>query len=196
MSYMHYSYRRSTPESIWIIITINTLILIFSFFASRFIYSFMGLTPAYFLARPWTILTNIFVHAGLLHLLTNMFTLYFFGSFLARLIGERKFLLVYFAGGIMGSLFYLWLGSPLTVAVGASGAIFALGGALSVLTPKLRVFIFPLPIPIPLWLAVIGGFLLLSFLPNIAWQAHLGGLLLGLAAGYYFRRRMRHFVII
>ncbi|MDD4858687.1 MAG: rhomboid family intramembrane serine protease [Dehalococcoidales bacterium] len=193
---MNYGQRRSTPESIWIIITINLIVLIATFFARRFIFGYMGLTPLLFPVQPWTILTNIFVHDGLWHLLTNMFTLYFFGAFLARLIGEKKFLIVYFAGGLAGSIFYLWLGAPYTVAVGASGAIFALGGALAVLTPQLKVLIFPLPIPIPLWAAVIGGFLLVSFLPNVAWQAHLGGLLFGLAAGYYFRRRMRHFVML
>jgi membrane associated rhomboid family serine protease len=59
--------------------------------------------------------------------------------------------------------------------------------------PRLRVFIFPIPAPLPLWAAVIGGFLILSFFPGVAWQAHLGGLVLGLAAGYFFRKRERYF---
>jgi membrane associated rhomboid family serine protease len=42
--------------------------------------------------------------------------------------------------------------------------------------------------------AVIGGFVILSFLPLVAWQAHLGGLVFGLIAGYIFRRRERYFV--
>ena len=68
---------------------------------------------------------------------------------------------------------------------------FAVAGALTVLRPKSTVFNFPIPAPIPLWIAVIGGFLLLSFMPSVAWQAHLGGLVLGLIAGYLFRRRRR-----
>jgi membrane associated rhomboid family serine protease len=124
-----------------------------------------------------------------------MLTLYFFGSYLSRLVGNTKFLIVYFAGGILGGILFMLLASPFSVAIGASGAVFALAGALVVMRPKLPVIIFPIPAPIPLWVAVIGGFLILSFLPNsnIAWQAHLGGLVLGLIAGYIFRKKERHF---
>jgi membrane associated rhomboid family serine protease len=122
-----------------------------------------------------------------------MLTLYFFGTYLSRLVGEGKFLFVYFGGGILGNILFLLLAPPFSVAVGASGAIFALGGALAVMRPRIPVFVFPIPLPIPLWLAVIGGFLLLSFLPYIAWQAHLGGLILGLIAGYFFKRRERYY---
>jgi len=59
--------------------------------------------------------------------------------------------------------------------------------------PRLRVFIFPIPVPLPLWVAVIGGFVILSFLPYIAWQAHLGGLLFGLGAGYLFKQGRRYY---
>ena len=153
----------------------------------------LGLVPALFLQRPWTIITSMFVHAGFGHILANMITLYFFGSYLNQLIGERYFWIVYFLGGILGSILYILLAPPLSVAVGASGAVFAVGGALTVLRPKLTVFIFPIPAPIALWIAVIGGFLILSFIPLVAWQAHFGGLVLGLAAGYQFRRRRRFF---
>jgi membrane associated rhomboid family serine protease len=125
-----------------------------------------------------------------------MLTLYFFGSYLSRLVGNRNFLLIYFLGGLLGNAFYLWLGPTLSVAIGASGAVFAVAGALTVLRPKLTVYIIPIPVPIPLWVAVLGGFALLSIpfassVMNIAWQAHLGGLVLGLAAGFFLRRRTR-----
>jgi membrane associated rhomboid family serine protease len=194
-------------NQIWVIIGLNFLLFIATLIA-RDLISFFGLQPASVLARPWTIVTNLFIHGGLWHIIANMLALYFFGTYLSRLVGESKFLVVYFCGGILGNIFFIllallghissirFLGSPLTVAVGASGAIFALGGALAVMRPKLRVFIFPIPVPLPLWVAVIGGFLILSLLAlplNIAWQAHLGGLIFGLAAGYFFRRRERYF---
>jgi len=78
-------------------------------------------------------------------------------------------LIVYFAGGILGNILYILLREPLSVAVGASGSVFALGGALTMMRPKLSVLVFPIPVPLPLWVAVIGGFLILSFLPFVAW---------------------------
>jgi len=94
-----------------------------------------------------------------------MLTFYFFGRYLSRLVGESKLLITYCCGGIVGSVLFILLASPYSIAIGASGAVFALGGALAVMRPKLRVFVFPIPVPIPLWSAVIGGFLIISLLP-------------------------------
>jgi len=92
-------------------------------------------------------------------------------------------------GGILGNIVYILLGLPLSIAIGASGAVFALGGVPAVMRPRLSVYVFPIPAPLPLWVAVIGGFLILSFFPNVAWQAHLGGLAFGLTIGYFFRKK-------
>jgi membrane associated rhomboid family serine protease len=176
---------------IWVIMIINLLVFISTLVYGKLVYLF-GLQPATFLAQPWTIITSMFTHAGVWHILVNMLTLYFYGSFLSQLIGARKFLIIYFCGGILGNIFYLLLAPNIfSIAIGASGAIFALGGALAVLTPRLRVYMFPIPVPMPLWAAIIGGFVILSIIPGIAWQAHLGGLVFGLIAGYYFRRKLR-----
>ena len=135
----------------------------------------------------------MFVHASFWHIFANMLTLFFFGVYLSRLVGNNKFLLVYFVGGILGNILFLLLAPPFSIGVGASGAIFAVAGALVVMRPGLPVVIFPIPLPVPLWAAVIGGFLILSFAPSVAWQAHLGGLVFGLIFGYIFRRRERRF---
>jgi len=190
------AYRGSRPTAVWIIIALNLLLFIATLINGNLIL-LLGLQPISFLARPWTIVTNLFIHGGVWHIFANMITLYFFGSFLCRLIGVKKFLLVYFAGGILGNIVFILLPpSPFSIAIGASGAVFALGGVLAVMMPRLRVFVFPIPAPIPLWIAVIGGFIILSIfspLLGIAWQAHLGGLVLGLVAGYIFRRRVRYY---
>ena len=183
---------RLNLNPIWIIIGIDLLMLVATLIYRELIFH-LGLVPELFLSRPWTIVTNMFMHSGLWHCFANMLTLYFFGSYLSRLIGDSKFLIVYFGGGILGNILYILLGEPLSIAVGASGAVFALGGALAMMRPKLKVIVFPIPVPLSLWVAIIGGFVVLSFLPYIAWQAHLGGLIVGLIAGYIFKRKERYF---
>jgi len=189
MAYRRYQGFELTP--LLVIIIANILLFIATVIAPELIL-LLGLQPASFLARPWTIGTNLFVHGGLWHLFANMLTLYFFGTYLSRLIGARNLLIVYFLGGILGNAVYMLIASPFSIAIGASGAVFALGGALTVMRPNLRVLIFPIPAPLPLWAAVIGGFIIISFFPHVAWQAHLGGLALGLIAGYLFRKRQRY----
>ena len=194
MRVRYQSYQSFSLSPILVLVIINFLVFIATMIVGELVF-LLGLQRASFLSRPWTILTSMFVHGGFLHIFANMLTLYFFGSYLSRLVGNTKFLIVYFAGGILGGILFMLLASPFSVAIGASGAVFALAGALVLMRPKLPVIIFPIPAPIPLWVAVIGGFLILSFLPNsnIAWQAHLGGLVLGLIAGYIFRKKERHF---
>jgi membrane associated rhomboid family serine protease len=188
------AYRVSRPTAVWVIIGINLLVFIATIINGNLIY-ILGLQPVSFLSRPWTIVTNLFIHSGVWHILANMITLYFFGSFLSRLIGVKKFLLVYFAGGILGNIVFILLPpSPFSIAIGASGAIFALAGVLVVLMPRLRVLLYFI-IPLPLWVVVLVFFVIWSFLPGIAWQAHLGGLVFGLIAGYIFRRRARYFYV-
>ncbi len=188
---VRYGYPTDGLNAILILVIINFVIFLATLIRSELIY-LLGFSPAAFLSRPWTVVTAMFVHAGFWHIFANMLTLYFFGSYFSRLVGRGSFLLVYFVGGIVGNLLFWLLASPFAVGVGASGAVFAIAGGLVVLRPKLPVIIFPIPLPIPLFVAVIGGFLLLSFMPSVAWQAHLGGLLVGLVAGFIFRRRERY----
>ena len=185
------SYPTDGLNVILILVIINFVIFFATLIRSELIY-LLGFQPAAFFSRPWTVVTAMFVHAGFWHIFANMLTLYFFGSYFSRLVGRDKFLLVYFAGGIVGNLLFWALASPFAVAVGASGAVFALAGGLVMMRPKLPVIIFPIPIPVPLFAAVIGGFLILSFMPLVAWQAHLGGLIVGLIAGYISRKRERY----
>jgi len=157
-----------------------------------------ALIPQLLTQEPWTLFTYIFLHGSWSHILFNMITLYFFGSFVTALVGETVFLTTFFVGGIAGGLaFYLFSFIPTpyfqptyySIVVGASGAIYALGGFLVAMRPKTRVVTFPIPIPMPLWVAILIGFVLVSFYGNVAWQAHLGGLVYGLAIGYYYRRK-------
>ncbi len=189
------AYRRyQSSNLIWTLIGLNVIVFIGSLINPDRVFYYLALQPASFSEQPWTIVTSIFVHSGMLHILFNMLTLYFFGTFLLQLVGEAKFLIIYFGGGILGSIFFMLMPpSPLSIVVGASGAIFSLGGTLAMLRPKVPVRVFPIPAPIPLWIAVIGGFLLISFLSGIAWQAHLGGIVFGLIYGYFLKKFKRYY---
>ncbi|HUU63796.1 MAG TPA: rhomboid family intramembrane serine protease [Dehalococcoidia bacterium] len=185
------SYRRYAEAPILFLIALNVVLYIATLADPDLLYT-LGLQPSTWMERPWTLITNLFVHGGLWHIAANMLTLYFFGRYLCMMVGDARFLTLYFLGGIAGNFLYILLSSSNAWVIGASGAIFAIAGALTVMAPKMRVFIFPIPAPLPLWVAVIGGFVVLSFFPNVAWQGHLGGLAIGLAAGYFFKSRKRN----
>jgi len=155
----------------------------------------------------WTFATSMFMHAGLGHLFANMISLIFIGGLVEKILGKRRFLALYLIGGFVASLFFIALagffgttdlgarffGSPLTYAVGASGAIFALGGLLAVITPRLRVLAF-FVIPMPMWFAmVIFTFVIwllsASLSLPIGNTAHLGGLIVGVIYGFYLKHK-------
>jgi membrane associated rhomboid family serine protease len=191
-------YRGFSLTVVWVLIAINFLFFIATLINQDLI-GVLGLQPASFLDQPWTIVTNMFIHGSVWHILANMITLFFFGSYLCRLVGVRNFLIVYFGGGIAGNILFILialytpLASPDSIAIGASGAIYAVAGALTVMMPNLRVLLYFIA-PMPLWVVVLVFFVLWSFIPGVAWQAHLGGLVFGLALGYFFRRRRRYFL--
>jgi len=145
----------------------------------------------------WTLITSVFLHGSVWHLLMNMISLMFIGSFLEKIIGKKRFIWLYLIAGVMGSVFYVLsavifhqnLDMP---ALGASGAIFGVAAVLAVLTPKVPVYLMFIPIAMPLWLGVlimlVGVWLLSAAvgLP-IGNFAHLGGLIVGLIFGFYLR---------
>jgi membrane associated rhomboid family serine protease len=162
--------------------------------------SWIALQPSIVLAghNLWTFVTSMFMHAGFGHLFVNMISLMFIGGFVEKLIGKKRFLWLYFIGGLFAGLFFVGIaavtGTDLNVyAVGASGAIFALGGLLAVLTPRLPVLVF-FVIPMPMWIAMV-------FLMVVLWAlsltmglpignvAHLGGLIVGLGYGFHLKRK-------
>ena len=119
------------------------------------------------------IITAAFLHAGLLHLAVNMFTLYIVGTPLERVLGAGRYLTIYLLSAVGGSLLSLWLSPAWTVGVGASGAIYGLFGALVVLRKQIGADARGLAV-------LIGLNLVITFaVPNVSWQAHIGGLVTG-----------------
>ncbi|MFH1126194.1 MAG: rhomboid family intramembrane serine protease [Candidatus Altiarchaeota archaeon] len=184
------------------LISLNALMFLFRMIFPTTAFTLFALQPATVLAMPWTLVTSMFLHADLMHIFFNMMALYFFGTYLENLEGERNLLKLYFIGGICGSIAYtassLLFGvpNPESIAIGASGAVFAIAGALAVLQPNTKVVMLPLFIPMPLWIAVFGFMVLLSFMPGVAWQGHLGGLLIGVLYGYRWRKKVVEIVAV
>ena len=126
-------------------------LIFLSFFGEGF-FNNIALNPRLFLSGKtlWTLLTSMFMHGSFFHLFANMFSLFFIGGFLEKIIGKVRFLKVYFLAGLVGGLFYVagaWLFGGLDVpAVGASGAIFGLLGVLAVLVPYSKVYLVAGPL--------------------------------------------------
>jgi membrane associated rhomboid family serine protease len=196
------TYRPVNLNILWFLIALNVLIFAIELVIGGYpitqngqvvneVVLQLGLARVLLSQQPWTIITAIFVHGGFPHIIFNMISLYFLGSFFLRAAGERSLLAVFFLGGLAGNGLYLLLAPPNAIGIGASGAIFAIGGALAALVPRVPVYIFFIPVPMPLWVAIIILFFLSFLFSGIAWQAHLGGLLLGLVAGLILKRRRR-----
>jgi membrane associated rhomboid family serine protease/Flp pilus assembly protein TadD len=137
-------------------------------------------------AQPWRLVTNIFVHIGLPHIIANMWALIVLGRFAESLYGRGSFLAIYFLGGITGSVASL-LWNPMGVSAGASGAIF---GVLTALIATLYVGKLPMPKHVVrpiLWTLVFWAVFQLAYgfwKTGVDNAAHLGGVAAGLILGY------------
>ncbi|MCX6814516.1 MAG: rhomboid family intramembrane serine protease [Candidatus Aenigmarchaeota archaeon] len=130
----------------------------------------------------WRWITSMFLHASATHLFFNMIGLYFFGRLLEKEVKPQWFLSIYFVSGLLGGLAFI-LTSAVPV-VGASGAIFGLMGAVMLLRPleKVYVFLFPLPLGIVAALFIITEGFVAYYQPgfgNVAHIAHIGGIVTG-----------------
>lgn len=127
----------------------------------------------------WRLLSATLLHAGLMHVAFNMYALYLFGPVMEREVGTVPFAALYVAGALAGGAAY-YLADPTGQAVGASGAIFALFGAWLAAAIRSR-HTTAGRANLKTLLVLLGINLAISFLPGIAWQAHLGGFVAGFA---------------
>jgi membrane associated rhomboid family serine protease len=141
------------------------------------------LVPALIPYRPWTLITYMFLHAGLWHILFNMLALFFFGPRLEARLGGRHFLGLYLVSGLTGALLSVPF-SPFAQIVGASGAVFGVLLGFARYYPRERIYIWGiLPIEaralviIMTVLSLWGGFAGRG--SGVAHFAHLGGFLGG-----------------
>ncbi len=154
------------------------------------------------LAPLMTTVTSMFIHSGFWHVAGNMLYLFIFGAAVEHRMGTSRYIIFYLAAGIAAALATVWMAPESSVPViGASGAIAGVLGAYFILYPRGRIltiipiFIFIQFVEIPaviyllLWFAVqlyagieqggsagaMGG--------GVAWWAHIGGFLFGVAFG-------------
>ncbi len=130
--------------------------------------------------QPWRFVSAAFLHSpgSFLHVAFNMYVLYLTGPSLEAALGRARFTALYLVAALGGSVGYLLLWTPVQPGtVGASGAVFGLFGALLVLQRRLR-------LDLRQTLVIVGINAVLGFVvPGIAWQAHLGGFVVGAAVG-------------
>lgn len=166
-----------------------------------------GLVPVHLIQSPVsaapTLFSSMFLHAGWMHLAGNMLYLWIFGNNIEDHLGKIRFLMFYFACGIVAALGHIGtnLGSPIPM-VGASGAISGILGAYLVLYPyaRIRTLIFlgffitvirvPAVILLLLWIGIQVGSGLME--PGegggVAWFAHVGGFIAGMIFILPFRK--------
>lgn len=147
----------------------------------------------------WTWVTSVFSHGSFFHLFGNGIVLFFFGPFLEQRIGSKRFAALFLVSGSLAGLTQIGFGflaatfgfgNIVPGVLGASGAIMAILGVITVLNPDLRVYLYFI-LPVPIWvltfgyagLSVFGVLSQGNVLSNVAHFAHLTGLVIGLAYG-------------
>ena len=163
------------------------LLLLMTLFTSRDVFQALEFSPSAALSHPWTFVSYMFVHGGLLHLFGNMLALYVFGTAVESRMGSRNFLLYYLFCGIGAAVFSLLLAGIMAVGpfVGASGAVLGVAVAFAMFWPDAELIVFPIPVPIKARTLVIG-LVALDVIGSRLWPgdgiahiAHVGGALFG-----------------
>lgn len=165
-----------------------------------------GLVPAQVLQGQtlWSLITNMFLHGSLMHLLGNMYFLYVFGDNVEDHFGHRGFVYLFLAAGLVGALVHLFTHAASAVpALGASGAIAGVMGAYLVLFPHTKLWLVIFFIRFQLsavwffaaWLVlqiVMAYYALAAIVEtHTAWFVHIGGFVVGLLIGTRHARQMR-----
>jgi len=158
--------------------------------------------------QPYQIITHMFMHGNLMHILFNMFALWMFGSAVESVWGPKKFLTFYLIAGLgaafftIGIEYYQFYSDPHTfrysLMVGASGAIMGVLVAFGMLFPnaELMLLFFPVPVKAKYFIPVIVGMDIFSgltgvsiFSPsNTAYLAHVGGAIIGFIIMWYWKK--------
>jgi membrane associated rhomboid family serine protease len=182
----------------YVLIALNVVAYILQFVTGQVLTDAWFLNPYVSGSEPWRLITSAFLHAPwfIPHLLFNMYALFVFGPVLESFLGRGRFIALYLIGALGGSLGVLtsvevWAltdGSQQTApggALGASGAVFALMGAVFAMRKAMGIDVRQLLIVLAINLAIP------FFVGGIAWEGHVGGLVIGFLIGLVFVRTRR-----
>ena len=210
---------RSFPFVNWVIIATNVLVFLWTNQMSqrglnRLVetYSLIPARVVWLNPHTWyPFITSMFLHGGWFHLISNMWALFIFGDNVEDRLGSTRYLIFYLLGGVAaGAMQTVVMNGDTVPIIGASGAIAAVFGAYFLFYPRARVvtllLIFILPWFVEIPAVVFLGFWFLSQLfsgllssaaasglsGGIAWWAHIGGFLFGLALARPFSPRQRN----
>ncbi|MFW5713537.1 MAG: rhomboid family intramembrane serine protease [Brevefilum sp.] len=197
--------RKFFPLVTIVLLLANVIVFYFEVTRGEAFIERWAFVPAQFAADPignWrTLFSSLFLHAGLLHLASNMIYLLIFGDNIEHRFGFLPFILFYLLSGAFGNLTHLaFSAGSSTPVIGASGAIAGVLGAYILLYPKqpVRVLMFITIIRLPA-VVVIGAWFILQLMSSlamfsgasdtggIAYLAHVGGFVAGFFMTFLFR---------
>lgn len=194
-----------TPILTRLLVALNIMVFIYTLLSPDYkaIVETYGFRPVYLyrMTRLETLVTSMFLHGGVEHLIGNMWFLWIFGDNVEDRLGRPVFLILYFISGIFGSiLFTLTSANPYIVAIGASGAVSGILGAYLVLFPNAKILtLIPLGyyfyriievravFYIFIWFimqAIFASITIVALIDlPIAYWAHIGGFIIGVIFG-------------
>lgn len=212
-----YIARTPSAKATWTLIIINVVIGVATTVTQytnpetfRWIIIHFAAIPLYTIngIEPYRLITSMFLHGDLIHLFLNMFALMIFGLDVEKIVGRVRFLLLYFASGLVADYahaYFILEFIPhkqflLAPSIGASGAIFGVMASFAVLFPLRRVMLFigfPIIAPAIVAIFIIAAsqfiYALLTPFSPIAYAAHLGGFAAGLIITLIYKPSLRKF---
>jgi membrane associated rhomboid family serine protease len=165
--------QKDTPVTKFLSISLIIIFLLQELTGTLLVKSFALFAPLVTSGEWWRLITAGFLHGSIIHLLFNVYILWVIGSQLESIVGNVKFLTIYFVSLLGGSLASFWFSPFGSYSIGASGAIFGLMGAMLVVGRKRNLDISQITTLVAI--NVVIGFVL----SGIDWRAHLGGLAAG-----------------
>lgn len=197
---------RSTPYITWLLVLICLTVFGFTFSNPEAAAANWGFIPEQWMRKGgFTLLSSVFIHADLWHLLGNMYFLLIFGDNVEDFIGKKRYLLLIVLSELFSTLLYIIFARNGAVpCVGASGFISGVIALYAVLFPQVRIVFcsryfctfhwwgMPAWVLFTIWIIMQSVLAVLSAkVSNVAYTAHIGGALLGLLAGFIIRRQQK-----